>query len=416
MHQTTSPQKKTSDNQPPPQPIRQLTWILATTLSTVTATLECIARTLTGKQRTTQDTHTQHDQSAYTPAAMDTPDQSRHPYTRQRYISRNKKITSLVHAMMTIRALNFHVPQVNAMDQTQTPPLQYPRARGTPRIQGTPGPPTPFATPRKQHTYHPEEDEEETNTTQIRRDGLTDYATMVDEEETDDDDNQEETTYAQEDDGPEHVLPVSLKPPGGRRKHNKHAIASLKEAFIGHWKSHGTTQIDPLQTGHLRTLAGNCGGRLTPWGTSGHTIKNRLDAAMQIIIHGVADMILLSEGHITQDVAKMIEEHARFHGGYKPLIAPTSQLTADALGEYGDPRKKDPAAGVAALLSPKLAERVRGPAEKLASGRILHFTIGDGATPSEDVCPTHVIVVYGVSGESCTSGARASWHKACTTN
>jgi hypothetical protein len=96
---------------------------------------------------------------------------------------------------------------------------------------------------------------------------------------------------------------------------------------------------------------------------------------------------------------------------YRAIVAPTSDNTARAIDEFGDTSKRTPSAGVVALLSPELAKRVRGPAQKLASGRVLHFILGDGESPSQDKQPTHVIVAYGVSGESSRSGARAALAK-----
>lgn len=72
---------------------------------------------------------------------------------------------------------------------------------------------------------------------------------------------------------------------------------------------------------------------------------------------------------------------------------------------------KDPAAGIAAILSPALAARVRGPAQKLASGRVLHFALGDGTNATTDERLTHIVVVYGVSGERSETGARATLAK-----
>jgi hypothetical protein len=106
----------------------------------------------------------------------------------------------------------------------------------------------------------------------------------------------------------------------------------------------------------------------------------------------------------------MIEEHGRVYN-YRAIVAPTSTNTAKAIDEFGDTTKRTPSAGVAAFLSPELAKRVRGPAEKLASGRVLHFTLGDGESPAQDRSPTHVVVVYGLSGESSKSGARAALAK-----
>ena len=127
--------------------------------------------------------------------------------------------------------------------------------------------------------------------------------------------------------------------------------------------------------------------------------------------HGVEGIVLLSEGHITQDIAAKIEEHSRARSYCKAIYAPTSHNTAKAIGEYGDPKRRGPAAGVTALLSPDLTLRVRGPAQKLASGHLLHFVLGDDESPGTDHKLTHVIVAYGVSGESRASGARASLAK-----
>ena len=85
--------------------------------------------------------------------------------------------------------------------------------------------------------------------------------------------------------------------------------------------------------------------------------------ALSTPTHGFAGMALLSEGHVTQDIATMIEEHSRARSHCKAVSAPTSHNTAKAIGEYGDLKRRDPAAVVTALLSPDLALRVRGPAQ-----------------------------------------------------
>ena len=115
-------------------------------------------------------------------------------------------------------------------------------------------------------------------------------------------------------------------------------------------------------------------------------------------------MKLQSEGNITQDIATMIEEHSRPHSPCTTKFAPTSHNTAKAIDEYGDPKRRDPAAGITAILSPDLALRVQGPAQKLASGRLLYFALGDGESPDTDYKTTHVI-----SGESLPLGPEHHW-------
>ena len=55
--------------------------------------------------------------------------------------------------------------------------------------------------------------------------------------------------------------------------------------------------------------------------------------------------------------------------------------------------------------------RVQGPVQDLSSGRPLHLFLGDGEPLGTDHQPTHVVVAYGVCGESRACGARASLAK-----
>ena len=94
--------------------------------------------------------------------------------------------------------------------------------------------------------------------------------------------------------------------------------------------------------------------------------------------------------------------------GCRTIITPTSDMAAAALDEYGDEVMKDPAAGIAAIMKPQLAARLRGKPKRSISGRLLHLTFGDGQLPKDDKNPLHVIAVYGLSGEARETGARAS--------
>jgi hypothetical protein len=203
----------------------------------------------------------------------------------------------------------------------------------------------------------------------------------------------------------EPIQPTIIKVSQGKRKNKPDQSC---KSFLGQWLG----KTSPLSLpSYLRVIAANCGGKLNPWGDSGLTFsENRLDAAMELIRWKHADIVLLSEGHITQQIASNIEEHGRMYN-YRAIVAPTSDNTARAIDEFGDTSKRTPSAGVVALLSPELAKRVRGPAQKLASGRVLHFTLGDGESPAQDKQPTHVVVAYGLSGESSRSGARAALAK-----
>ena len=193
----------------------------------------------------------------------------------------------------------------------------------------------------------------------------------------------------------------------GKRK-PKHKLDQSCETFLGKWVG-GT---NPLSLpSNLKVAAANYGGKLKPWGESGHTIsENRLGPSMELLRGKHADMILIVEAHANDPVASQVEEHGRMYN-YFAIVAPTSTNTAKAIDEFGDASKRTPSAGVAALLSPELAKRVRGPAQKLASGRVLHFILGDGESPAQDKFPTHVVVAYGLSGESSRSGARAALAK-----
>jgi len=165
------------------------------------------------------------------------------------------------------------------------------------------------------------------------------------------------------------IQPIFIRVEKGKRKHKPDPNC---QQFLGEWIG----QVNPLNhPSHLRVTFANFGGKLKPWGASGHTISdNRLDASKELLRLKRVDMVLLTEGHIDGPTASMIEEHGRTYN-YHAIVAPTSANTAQAIEEFGDTSKRTPSAGVAALLSPELAKRVRGPAQKLASGRVLHFTL-----------------------------------------
>jgi hypothetical protein len=150
----------------------------------------------------------------------------------------------------------------------------------------------------------------------------------------------------------EPIQPTIIKMPKDKRKHK---LDQSCQSFLG--KCVGGTHPLSLPS-YLRVVAANYGGKLKPWGESGHTIsENRLDPSMELIRWKHADMILLAECHAEQPVASQMEEHGRLYN-YFAIVAPTSTNTAKAIDEFGDASKRTPSAGVAALLSPELAKRV----------------------------------------------------------
>jgi hypothetical protein len=110
-----------------------------------------------------------------------------------------------------------------------------------------------------------------------------------------------------------------------KQKKKKGADFTVR-TFLGEWVGPN----NPLnETGrHLRVIAANFGGKIKPWGDSGQPIsENRADAAKELIRMQHADMVLITEGHIDQSVASMIEEHGRVYN-YRAIVAPTSTNTA----------------------------------------------------------------------------------------
>ena len=296
-----------------------------------------------------------------------------------------------------------HTNTNTPIPETQhNPHQQPPGSQDQPPPHISPMPPQNF----QQDGPHPQEPP-------LYNDGLTDMDTLRPPHEyanSSDPDNDDDDSILDDDEQPTEVPPVNIntKNIGPTTTIENQAILAR---IIGTWVPTGNDFKDPLKNNSMRILAANAGGNLNPWAPSNHSKENRLEDGALLISLKHCDMLLLSEGHINQDTADLIEEHANRRGLYRALISPTSLLTAIAIDEFGDLHHKDSAAGVAALLSPNLASRVRGPAQKLASGRVLHFTIGDGKTPALDICPTHVIVAYGVSGEGGKSGARATMAK-----
>jgi len=251
----------------------------------------------------------------------------------------------------------------------------------------------------------------------IPQDGLAAEATITTEDSDVDSDNDTGSSPAQmEPDShnePTPVPPTTLRPTPTDKEKDQPTPSrnkALITEFLGTWMPNGTFRVSPLDDGTMTIIMGNSGGKLKPWGFSGHTIDgNRLDSATSLITEEHADMVLITEGHITQNTASMIEEHSRQHH-CQALVAPASTMVEATAGTIHE-TAKDPAAGIAAILSPALAARVRGPAQKLASGRVLHFALGDGTNATTDERLTHIVVVYGVSGERSETGARATLAK-----
>jgi hypothetical protein len=60
-------------------------------------------------------------------------------------------------------------------------------------------------------------------------------------------------------------------------------------------------------------------------------------------------------------------------------------------------RKHVGPAGIVMVMSPEMRARMRGRPTVSETGRLLHITLGDGATADRDRNPLHIIAVYGVS-------------------
>ena len=69
-----------------------------------------------------------------------------------------------------------------------------------------------------------------------------------------------------------------------------------------------------------------------------------------------------------------------------------------ALEKRGETGARDPAAGIVAVISQELNDRLRGRPDRSISGRLLHLTFGDGLSPETDNGKLHVIACNGLSG------------------
>ena len=146
---------------------------------------------------------------------------------------------------------------------------------------------------------------------------------------------------------------------------------------------------------------------MNPW-TAGvkYRVENRLNNMAKIIKEGGGDLVLAVEGHVTLSAAPDIQAWARIEK-CEAVVAPTSTTAAAALDEHGETGARDPAAGIEAVMSRELNERLRGRPERSISGRLLHLTFGDGPSPEADNRKIHVIACYGLFGAMTKNGARA---------
>jgi len=206
-----------------------------------------------------------------------------------------------------------------------------------------------------------------------------------------------------------------------------------------HWIGHP----DPLQNlivagqslGEVRVVIINTGGHVRPFDDHRKYIyDNRLAEMCRIITNGVADIVISVESHLNEEGARMCGSYVKSFTNCEIECAVPSALAArmtvgdtpEDAGIVSDEEEDDTKApcdtekvkrkhvgpaGIVMVMSPEMKARMRGRPKIAATGRLVHITLGDGATEKEDKHPLHIVAVYGVSAVRKTDKHRVAMAK-----
>jgi exonuclease III len=162
------------------------------------------------------------------------------------------------------------------------------------------------------------------------------------------------------------------------------------------------------RSNRINIMSCNIRGKATVYNQANQFISdNRPQHAVRIVTGGLADIVIMTEAKAGATTCATARDFARSKDCVA-VTAPASQLSAMILEDIDPDLPSDPAAGIIAVMSTRLAAAMRGRPTKLFAGRLMHLTFGDGATANEDSHRLHVIAVYGFAGLQTNTGPRAN--------